>query len=37
MNITSVADNDFLTFDVDTVGSGNPGSNLIVTIEFDGA
>jgi hypothetical protein len=37
IDITAVADNDFLQFDIDSVGSGSAGSNLIVTVEFDGA
>ena len=37
MDVTSVADGDYLTFDIDQIGSTIAGSNLIVTVEFDGA
>lgn len=33
----AIADGDYLTFDIDQVGSSVAGSNLTVTVEFDGA
>ena len=37
MNITALTDGSYLTFDIDQIGSTVAGSNLIVTVEFDGA
>jgi hypothetical protein len=34
MDVTSLADGDYLTVDVDQVGSGTPGSNLTVLVEL---
>lgn len=33
----ALSDGDYLTFDIDQIGSTIAGSNLIVTVEFDGA
>ena len=36
-DVTSVTDSDYLTLDVDQVGSSTPGSDLTVTVEFTAA